>query len=433
LRTVDLIVKKKNGEELTAAEIRYLIDGYVKGDIPDYQMSSLLMAICFRDLSPAERFYLTEAMLESGARIDLSGLGGFLVDKHSTGGVGDKTTLTLAPILAACGLKVAKMSGRGLGHTGGTLDKLESIPGFRIDLSQEEFLRQVRDISLAVAGQTAEVAVADKKLYALRDVTGTIDSIGLISSSIMSKKIASGADYILLDVKVGAGAFMKDLASARNLAAAMVDIGRRFGKKTAAVITDMSEPLGEAVGNALEVIEAVETLKGRGPEDFRNLCRHLAAELLVMTGKEADRAGALETIDKVVASGAALKKFREMIIYQGGNPAVTDDYSLLPQARYRHVVTSPESGYVALVNALEIGRAAMRLGAGRKTKDDKIDLSVGITVKAKTGRKVEKGTPLAVIYANDDDFREVAEATQNAFVITKVKTKEKQLILDTVY
>lgn len=433
MRTVDLIIKKKNGGELTDAEIRYLISGYVSGEIPDYQMSSLLMAICFRDLNPTERFHLTKTMLESGERVDLIGLGDFCVDKHSTGGVGDKTTLALAPILAACGLKVAKMSGRGLGHTGGTIDKLESIPGFRTSLTQEEFFRQVRDISLAVAGQTAEIAIADKKLYALRDVTGTIESIGLIASSIMSKKLACGADYILLDVKVGAGAFMKDLRSARALAAAMVDIGRRFGKKTAAVLTNMDEPLGEAVGNALEVIEAIETLKGRGPEDFRQLCRCLVAELLVMTGKAHKRKAALTAVDKAIASGAALKKFREMIIYQGGDPAVIDDYALLPQARYRHTVTSPESGYVAGIDALAIGRAAMALGAGRNTKEEAINLAVGITVKAKTGRKVERGMPLAVIYADRDDFSDVAAAVQSAFTIAPEQTKEKKLILGTVY
>ncbi|NLD27072.1 MAG: thymidine phosphorylase, partial [Acholeplasmataceae bacterium] len=299
MRAVDLILKKREGQALTKAEIEYLIEGYVNETIPDYQISSLLMAICFQGLNDEEQVNLTMAMLESGEKIDLSEIDGICVDKHSTGGVGDKTTLVVAPLLAATGLKLAKMSGRGLGHTGGTIDKLEAIPGFRTSLSSEEFFRQVREISLAVVGQTANIAPADKKLYALRDVTGTVESVGLIAASIMSKKLASGASNILLDVKVGDGAFMKDLSSARTLAQAMVRIGNNSGRKTVALLTDMEQPLGHAVGNALEVIEAIETLKGKGPKDFWNLCREIVSELLLMTGKEESLDTAREKIDAV--------------------------------------------------------------------------------------------------------------------------------------
>ncbi|MCK9536580.1 MAG: pyrimidine-nucleoside phosphorylase [Bacilli bacterium] len=433
MRTVDLIIKKKNGGELTADEIRFLISGYVNNEIPDYQMSSLLMAICFRGLNPIEQFYLTEAMMDSGEKIDLSMISGICVDKHSTGGVGDKTTLSIAPILAACGLKLAKMSGRGLGHTGGTLDKLESIPGFRIDLSNEEFLRQIQDISLAVVGQTAKVAVADKKLYALRDVTGTIDAIGLIASSIMSKKLASGADYILLDVKVGSGAFMKDLASARILAKSMVEIGHRFGKKTVAILTNMNQPLGEAVGNSLEVIEALEMLKGRGPADFKALCYALASELLIMTDIVPSYDKAQRLIDQVIADGAALERFREMVRYQAGNPDVVFDYSLFPQTKYQIEVISEVCGYVAAVDALAIGQAAMQLGAGRKTKDDCIDSAVGIKVKAKVGCNLQRGDALAVIYTNGINDPDLIEEVQRAFTIIQEKVESEKIVIETVY
>ncbi|HHZ11232.1 MAG TPA: thymidine phosphorylase, partial [Acholeplasmataceae bacterium] len=328
MRAVDLIIKKKNGGTLTREEIKFLVSGYVNGNIPDYQMSSLLMAICFRGLTAQEQSDLTMEMLLSGESVDLSSIKGICVDKHSTGGVGDKTTLVVAPLAAACGLKMAKMSGRGLGHTGGTLDKLESIPGFRISLTPEEFFRQVQDISLAVVGQTANIAPADKKLYALRDVTGTVESTGLIASSIMSKKLASGASHILLDVKVGDGAFMKNLEAARELAQAMVAIGNSQGRKTVALLTDMDQPLGFAVGNALEVIEAIETLKGRGPKDLETLALKIVSELLLMTGLEKTEAEASERASRALADGSALDKLRAMIERQGGDSRVLDDYSL---------------------------------------------------------------------------------------------------------
>ena len=433
MRTVDLIIKKKEGGELTADEIRFLINGYVAGTIPDYQMSSFLMAVCFRGLTATEQYYLTETMLISGEQIDLSAIDGICVDKHSTGGVGDKTTLVIAPILAACDLKLAKMSGHGLGHTGGTLDKLTAIPGFRINLSTEEFFRQVQDISLAIVGQTAKVAVADKKLYALRDVTGTVESIGLIAASIMSKKLASGAEYILLDVKVGSGAFMKDLTTARQLAQAMIEIGRRFGRKVGAVLTNMNQPLGEAVGNALEVVEAVETLKGGGPEDFKHLCYYLAAQLLVMTDIAASLEEALPTVDNIIKEGLALEKFRQMIKYQNGVPKVVDDYSLLPQARYTFDVLSSTSGYIGAVDALIIGKVAMKTGAGRQEINDIIDLAVGIKVKAKVGMYVKKGMPLAVLYANDNNVEALIAEVKSAFTIVEEKVESETIIFDTVY
>ncbi|HEY8395356.1 MAG TPA: thymidine phosphorylase, partial [Bacilli bacterium] len=378
MRVVDLILKKKNGETLTRDEIKFLISGYVNGTIPDYQISSLLMAICFQGLNEQEQSDLTLEMLLSGESIDLSSINGICVDKHSTGGVGDKTTLVVAPLVAACGMKMAKMSGRGLGHTGGTLDKLESIPNFRIALTPDEFFKQVEDISLAVAGQTANIAPADKKLYALRDVTGTVESIGLIASSIMSKKLASGASYILLDVKVGDGAFMKDLSSARALARAMVEIGRRQGRKTVALLTDMDQPLGSAVGNSLEVIEAIETLKGRGPKDLETLALRIVTELLMMTELEKSKEAAYERAERALKDGSALTKLSQMISRQDGDSRVIDDYSLLPTAKKVIEVRAKSEGYVKKVHALAIGHAAMLLGAGRATKDDIIDLAVGI-------------------------------------------------------
>lgn len=433
MQTVDLIIKKKNGSEFNEQEITYLINSYVAGDIPDYQMSGLLMAICFRGMSASEQYFFTKAMLLTGEQIDLSGLGGIKVDKHSTGGVGDKTTLVVGPILAACGLKFAKMSGRGLGHTGGTLDKLEAIPGFRINISSEEFFRQVTNISIAVIGQTAEIAVADKKLYALRDVTGTVDSVGLIASSIMSKKLASGADYILLDVKVGSGAFMKDIGEARVLARSMVDIGKAFGKTTTAVLTNMNEPLGEAVGNALEVIEAVEMLKGRGPDDFKTLCYELSSTLLVMTKLAKTYGEARNMVKKCVESGAALEKFQDLVRYQGGNAAVVHDYRLLPMAKYQINVESADEGYISCVDALAVGHAAMELGAGRKTKDDIIDPAVGLIIKGKVGCHIRAGDALAVIHANREINTGFINEVRKAFVIKKEEVDFENIILDTIF
>lgn len=432
MRVVDLILKKKNGETLTRDEIKFLISGYVNGTIPDYQISSLLMAICFQGLNEQEQSDLTLEMLLSGESIDLSSINGICVDKHSTGGVGDKTTLVVAPLVAACGMKMAKMSGRGLGHTGGTLDKLESIPNFRIALTPDEFFKQVEDISLAVAGQTANIAPADKKLYALRDVTGTVESIGLIASSIMSKKLASGASYILLDVKVGDGAFMKDLSSARALARAMVEIGRRQGRKTVALLTDMDQPLGSAVGNSLEVIEAIETLKGRGPKDLETLALRIVTELLMMTGLEKSKEAAYERAERALKDGSALTKLSQMISRQDGDSRVIDDYSLLPTAKKVIEVRAKSEGYVKKVHALAIGHAAMLLGAGRATKDDIIDLAVGIKVHAKVGDHLKKGDLLATVYANDKNIEETLASVENAFEIVNEKVQPNKLILDIV-
>ncbi|HHX80833.1 MAG TPA: pyrimidine-nucleoside phosphorylase [Acholeplasmataceae bacterium] len=432
MRVVDLIIKKKNGETLSRDELHFLISGYVNETIPDYQISSLLMAICFQGLSEHEQSDLTLEMLESGERIDLSAVNGICVDKHSTGGVGDKTTLVVAPLVAACGMKMAKMSGRGLGHTGGTLDKLEAIPKFRIALSGEEFFRQVDEISLAVAGQTANIAPADKKLYALRDVTGTVEAVGLIAASIMSKKLASGASHILLDVKVGDGAFMKDLASAQELAEAMVAIGNRQGKKTVALLTDMDQPLGSAVGNSLEVIEAIETLKGRGPKDLETLCLEIATKLLLMTGFEKTREEAFERATTALKDGAALEKLKQMIFYQNGDVRVLEDYSLLPTAKRVIEVKNKSAGYVRKVHALEIGNAAMLLGAGRATKDDLIDLAVGIKVHAKVGDYLEAGDLLATVHANDKHIEEAIQKVEAAFEMVSEKVQPNKLILDII-
>jgi pyrimidine-nucleoside phosphorylase len=390
------------------------------------------MAICFQGLSEHEQSDLTLEMLESGERIDLSAVNGICVDKHSTGGVGDKTTLVVAPLVAACGMKMAKMSGRGLGHTGGTLDKLEAIPKFRIALSGEEFFRQVDEISLAVAGQTANIAPADKKLYALRDVTGTVEAVGLIAASIMSKKLASGASHILLDVKVGDGAFMKDLASAQELAEAMVAIGNRQGKKTVALLTDMDQPLGSAVGNSLEVIEAIETLKGRGPKDLETLCLEIATKLLLMTGFEKTREEAFERATTALKDGAALEKLKQMIFYQNGDVRVLEDYSLLPTAKRVIEVKNKSAGYVRKVHALEIGNAAMLLGAGRATKDDLIDLAVGIKVHAKVGDYLEAGDLLATVHANDKHIEEAIQKVEAAFEMVSEKVQPNKLILDII-
>mgnify|MGYP000882036782 CR=1 FL=1 len=432
MRVVDLIIKKKQGQTLSREELHFLISGYVSGEIPDYQISSLLMAICFQGLNDQEQSDLTMEMLESGDRIDLSSIKGICVDKHSTGGVGDKTTLVIAPLVASCGLKMAKMSGRGLGHTGGTLDKLEAIPGFTIDLTSEKFFNQVDEISLAVAGQTANIAPADKKLYALRDVTGTVEAVGLIASSIMSKKLASGASHILLDVKVGDGAFMKDLKSAQNLARAMVSIGNLQGRKTIAMLTDMDQPLGSAVGNALEVIEAIETLKGRGPKDFETLCLEISSELLLMTGLEKSKDSALKRVKEAIKNGEALNKFKQMISYQNGDTAVLSDYSLFPTAKSIIEVKNKTSGYVKKVHALAIGNAAMILGAGRATKDDTIDQAVGIKVLAKVGDYLEAGDVLATVHANDKNIEEALHQVEKAFEIVSEKVEANKLILDII-
>lgn len=432
MRAVDIILKKRENLELSKEEIHFIIDGYVKGTIPDYQISALLMAICFNGLSNNERVNLTYEMLNSGEQIDLSSIDGICVDKHSTGGVGDKTTLVIGPILSACGLKLAKMSGRGLGHTGGTLDKLESIPGLTVSVSPENFLKQVTEIGIAVVGQTANITPADKKLYALRDVTGTVESVGLIASSIMSKKLASGAKHILLDVKVGDGAFMKDLESARTLARAMVDIGNSCGRKTVAMITDMDEPLGEAVGNSIEVIEAIETLKGNGPAKFTELCYELSATLLQMAGVCENKADAISMVEEVLSSGKALGQLKLLIKYQGGNSSVVDDYSLFPKCSKIIEIKAPKSGYVSKIKTEQIGVAAMLLGAGRMTKDDSVDLAVGLKILKHVGDYVSKDETIALAYVNEKGAESVCNEVLKAYLLTTDKISKNKIVLDKV-
>ncbi len=401
MRMYDLILKKKRGEALSTEEIRYMIRGFTEGSIPDYQMSAMMMAICFTGMTRQETVDLTLAMRDSGDRMDLSGIAGIKVDKHSTGGVGDKTSLVLAPLAASLGVPVAKMSGRGLGHTGGTIDKLECFPGFTTALTEEVFLHNVNTIGIAIAGQTADLAPADKKLYALRDVTGTVDQMSLIASSIMSKKLASGSDAIVLDVKTGNGAFMKTIEDARALAEAMVSIGTMAGKRTAAVITDMDQPLGYAVGNSLEVIEAIDTLRGEGPEDLREVVFALGSVMLQLAGKTSDGAAARRMLEHAIADGSALRKLAEFVGAQGGDPAAVYDTSLLPAASDTLTVTAERDGYVQRILAEEIGIACMSLGGGRETKESAIDLSAGIVLKKKNGDPVRTGDPLAVLYGND--------------------------------
>ena len=406
-----------------------MIEGYTKGTIPDYQMSAMTMAIYFQGMNKQETLDLTLAMADSGDHMDLSGIQGVKVDKHSTGGVGDKTSLAVTPIVAACGLKVAKMSGRGLGHTGGTIDKLESFPGFHTDISEEEFIRNVNKIGMAIVGQTADLAPADKKLYALRDVTATVDNISLISSSIMSKKLAGGADAILLDVKTGSGAFMKTEEDSLNLARTMCEIGRGAGRDMYAVVSDMDQPLGCAVGNALEVKEAMDTLQGKGPEDFTELVYTLAS-LLLKAGKIADTTEKARALcEEAVKSGKALAKFREFVEAQGGDPTYVDDPSKLPGAKYITDIPSPAAGFVSHIACDEIGICSLLLGGGRETKESTIDLGVGILLKKKVGDAVEKGETLAVMYANDEEKAKAAtERFLKAYDIQNVSPKKRPLI-----
>ncbi len=401
MRMYDLIMKKKEGKSLSAEEISDMVTGYTNGEIPDYQMSAMLMAICFRGMTPEETLALTLAMRDSGDVLDLSGIPGIKVDKHSTGGVGDKTSLVLAPLAAALGVPVAKLSGRGLGHTGGTIDKLECFPGFTTALSKEQFIQNVRTIGIAIAGQTADLAPADKKLYALRDVTATVNQISLIASSIMSKKLAAGSDAIVLDVKTGNGAFMKNPEDSAALAHAMVSIGQQAGKQTAAVITDMDQPLGYAVGNALEVKEAIDTLQGKGPEDFKTVVYALGSRMLQFAGKADSEEEAVRKMDTAIADGSALSKFAEFVRAQGGDDSYVLEPEKLPKAAYEIPVLSEKSGYVKRILAENAGLACMALGGGRETKDSAIDLSVGIVFQKKIGSKVNEGDCLAMIYAND--------------------------------
>ncbi len=401
MRMYDLIEKKKKGEELSTEEIQYMIAGFTDGSIPDYQMSAMTMAIYFQGMNKRETVDLTLAIRDSGDVMDLSGIHGVKVDKHSTGGVGDKTSLALTPIIAALGVPVAKMSGRGLGHTGGTIDKLECFEGFTTGISEETFIRNVNEIGIAIAGQTANLAPADKKLYALRDVTATVDQMSLIASSIMSKKLASGSDAIVLDVKTGNGAFMKKMEDSVALAEAMVSIGTMAGKKTAAVITDMDQPLGYAVGNSLEVIEAIETLNGNGPEDFKEVVFALGSQMLQFAGKATDDEDARRQMESVIADGSAKKKFAEFVKAQGGDPAPVFDTALLPVAETEVAVVAEKDGYVHRILAEDIGIACMSLGGGRETKESEIDLSVGIILKKKNADAVKAGETLAVICGND--------------------------------
>ena len=433
MRAYDIIYKKREGQKLSREELDFLISGYVEGNIPDYQMSAWAMAVYFQGMDAQETADLTMLMAESGDMIDLSPIKGIKVDKHSTGGVGDTTTLILAPLVASAGIPVAKMSGRGLGHTGGTIDKLESIPSFNTSLSRDKFFDNVNQHGVAVVGQTGNLTPADKKLYALRDVTATVESIPLIASSIMSKKLAGGADAIVLDVKTGNGAFMKDFAKAKKLAEAMVAIGKEVGRDTAAYITDMNQPLGNAVGNALEVKEAIKTLKGEGPEDLTELCIELGAGMLQLAGKVKDTDQGKKILRENLKNNKALDKFAEMITAQGGNAKVVEDISLLPTADSTAEVKAKKSGYVSEIKALDVGLSAMILGAGRENKESEIDLAVGLELKKKTGDQVKKGDTLAVLHYNDSkNLKEVEQKLLDAFTITEAEKKKNKLIYEII-
>ena len=429
MRMYDLIIKKRNGNSLSKEEIEFMIAEYTKGNIPDYQMSAMMMAIYFVGMNDEETLYLTMAMAHSGDMLDLSMISGIKVDKHSTGGVGDKTSLALTPMVAACGLTVAKMSGRGLGHTGGTIDKLESFEGFRTDISTDEFIKNVNEIGVSIMGQTASLAPADKKLYALRDVTATVDNMSLIASSIMSKKLAAGSDAIVLDVKTGSGAFMKEEKDAVALATAMVKIGKMAGRNTIAVISDMDQPLGYAVGNALEVKEAIDTLKGNGPEDFTQLCYTLGAHMLVAgeVAKEFDEAK--EMLVQAVTNGSALQKFIEFIGAQGGNVEQIYHPELLPKAAIESEVFAEKEGYVEKIVCDEVGICSLILGGGRENKESEIDLSVGIILHKKVGDYVTKETPIATLYANSEaKLMEAKKRLLNAYSFTDTKVTKRNLI-----
>lgn len=422
MRMVDIIEKKRDGQELTTAEINFFIEGYTKGEIPDYQASALAMAIYFQDMNDRERADLTRAMVESGDTIDLSAIDGVKVDKHSTGGVGDTTTLVLAPLVASLGVPVAKMSGRGLGHTGGTIDKLESIAGFHVELTREQFIDLVNRDKVAVIGQSGNLTPADKKLYALRDVTGTVNSIPLIASSIMSKKIAAGADAIVLDVKTGDGAFMKTQEDAEKLAHAMVRIGNHVGRKTIAIISDMSQPLGFAIGNALEIKEAIETLQGKGPKDLTELVLTLGSQMVILAGKAKTSEEAKEMLLDAIHSGKALAKFKEFLANQGGDASIVDDLTKLPQAKYKIELPAKQSGYISRMVADEIGVASMILGAGRATKEDVIDLAVGLVLHKKVGDKVEEGESILTIYSNRENVEDVKQKLYDNIFIADTAT-----------
>lgn len=419
MRMVDLIQKKRDGKELTKVEIDHIIQNYTKGEIPDYQMSAFAMAVYFKDMTTEERANFTMAMVESGDQIDLSAIEGIKVDKHSTGGVGDTTTLVLAPLVAALGVPVAKMSGRGLGHTGGTIDKLEAVPGFHVEIDNEQFIELVNKNKLAVIGQSGNLTPADKKLYGLRDVTATVNSIPLIASSIMSKKIAAGADAIVLDVKTGAGAFMKTPEEAEELANAMVKIGNAVGRNTMAVISDMSQPLGLAIGNALEIKEAIDTLNGKGPKDLEELCLTLGSHMVYLAKKASSLDEAREMLKDAISSGKALETLKVFLKAQGGDDSVVDNPENLPQAAHTFELTADEDGYVSEIIADEIGTAAMILGAGRATKESEIDLAVGLMLNKKVGDQVSKGDSLVTIYSNTENVEDVKNRIRSAYTISK--------------
>ena len=430
IRPAELIERKRDGGELTADELRDLVLGYTRGEIPEYQMSAFLMAVYFRGMSGAETFALTDAMIASGETIELgAAIGRRCVDKHSTGGVGDKTSIAVGPIVAACGVPFGKMSGRGLGHTGGTIDKLEAVPGYRVELTTDEFVEQVRAVGMAIIGQTANLVPADKQLYALRDVTATVDNVSLIAASIMSKKLAGGADAIVLDVKVGDGAFMKTIDDARSLAKAMIELGDRAGRKVVCMLTDMDQPLGRAVGNALEIREAVATVKGEGPPDFSELVLASAAHLLSLSDLGLDEFTARRVAEEAVADGSALSAYERWIEAQGGDPGLDS----LPRAPVVREVTAPTDGVVRRLGAIAIGHAALHLGAGRRTKEDPIDTSVGIVCRKKRGDEVVLGDVLAEVHAADDaSAEEAAGEVTAAYELADEPSRDRPIVLDTI-
>ncbi|AKU90293.1 thymidine phosphorylase [Vulgatibacter incomptus] len=433
MRAYDLIKRKRDGGRLAQEEIAAFLDAYTRGDIPDYQASAMLMAIFFRGMDAAELAAWTRAMLESGEVLDLSDIPGVKVDKHSTGGVGDKVSIPLVPLVMACGVKVPMIAGRGLGHTGGTIDKLEAIPGFSVELGVDRFRRQVSEIGAALIGQTAELAPADRKLYALRDATATVESIPLISSSILSKKLAEGCDALVLDVKVGQGAFMKDLGQARELARTMVDLGRQMGRRMVALLTGMEQPLGRAVGNALEVVESIEVLRGGGPEDLEHLTVELGAEMLVLGEAVANLESGRDRIRAAIADGSGLRAFEALVEAQGGDPRVVREPERLPRAPRTEVVRAPSAGYVVGIQAEEVGLAAMTLGAGRSRKEDPIDPAVGFVLQRKVGDRVEPGEPLAI--AHLPDGRPSADALSRllaAFTIAEEAPRQPPLVLERI-
>jgi len=433
MRTVDLIHRKRDGEELAADEIQFLVDGYTRGDIPDYQMSAFLMAVYYSGMSDREVSAMTDCMVNSGTTVDLSSIPGVKVDKHSTGGVGDKTSLIASPLAAAAGVVVPMISGRALGHTGGTLDKLESIPGFRTDLTIEEFKTQLAQHKLAFIGQTSEIAPADGKLYSLRDATATVESIPLIATSIMSKKLAVGLDALVLDVKVGSGAFMKKQVEARRLAQMMVGIGRRLDKRVQALITDMSQPLGYAVGNALEIMEVSQTLQNAGPADLTRLSLELAARMIFLAKITKTLDEAREVAQSRLLDGSGYRKFKEVIAAQGGNPKVLDQFELLPNATGAQEITTQRAGYVSAIDAELIGQASSMIGAGRNTKEDSIDPAVGVILEVKVGQKIDAGGILCRIYhTSDEHLAEASELLEDAFKIANQAVEERDLILEVV-